>query len=73
MKFELTNEDMTTLRNGTLIERIRVFRNATGWNLKMSKDACESIISGRMKIEEFFTPKHPCPTCGGSGFVKEQS
>ncbi len=69
MKFQLTNEDMATLRTGSLIERIRVFRNATGWSLKMSKDACEAIMQGRMKIEEFFVPKHPCPTCGGSGFV----
>lgn len=72
MKFQLTEADMATLRTGSLIERIRVFRNATGWDLKMSKDACESIIAGRMKIEEFFVPKHPCPTCGGSGFVNGQ-
>ncbi len=70
MKFQLTEADMATLRTGTLIERIRVFRNATGWGLKMSKDACEAIIEGRMQIEEFFSPKNPCPHCGGTGFVK---
>lgn len=70
MRFQLTTEAMTTLRTGSLIERIRVFRDATNWNLKMSKDACEAIMSGRMKIEEFFTPKTPCPHCEGTGFVK---
>lgn len=71
MKFELNNEDLTTLRTGTLIDRIRVFQRATNWSLKRSEDACEAImIGGRIKIEEFFTPKHPCPAVGGSGFVK---
>jgi hypothetical protein len=70
MKFELTADEMNALKTGSLIERIRIFRNATGWSLRMSKDACEAIMSGRMKIEEFFTPKSPCPHCGGTGFVK---
>jgi len=51
MKFALTEEEMATLKTGSLIERIRVFRYATNWNLKMSKDACEAIMAGRMKIE----------------------
>jgi len=73
MKFQLSESDMATLKAGSLIERIRVFRSVTGWDLRMAKEACEAIIAGRMKLEEFFIPKSPCPACQGTGFVTEKA
>jgi len=70
MKFELTEEEMRILRTGTLIERIRVYRNAMGCGLKEAKDACEKIMYGGVRIEDFFTPKKPCGHCAGTGFMK---